>query len=58
MSARFLVLAFLVAAPAAFAAGHWQGEHAPVQEDLAMPRVNAPIITRPGTGAADAAPRG
>lgn len=54
MSARFLVLAFLVAAPAAFAAGHWQGEHAPVEDDLSTVRVNSPIITRPGTGAAEA----
>jgi hypothetical protein len=54
MSARFLVLAFLVAAPSAFAAGHWQGEHAPVEDDLSTVRVNSPIITRPGTGAADA----
>jgi hypothetical protein len=54
MSARFLVLAFLVAAPSAFAAGHWQGEHAPVEDDQLAPRVNAPIITRPGTGAAEA----
>jgi hypothetical protein len=54
MSARFLVLAFLVAAPSAFAAGHWQGEHAPVQDDLSTTRVNSPIIVRPGTGAAEA----
>ena len=54
MSARFLVLAFLVAAPSAFAMGQWQGEHAKVEEDLSTVRVNAPIISRPGTGAADA----
>jgi hypothetical protein len=54
MSARFLVLAFLVAAPSAFAAGHWQGEHAKVEEDLSTVRVNSPIIVRPGTGAAEA----
>lgn len=54
MSARFLVLAFLVAAPSAFAAGHWQGEHAPVEDDLSTVRVNSPIIVRPGTGAAEA----
>lgn len=54
MSARILVLAFLVAAPSAFAMGHWQGEHAKVEEDLSTVRVNAPILTRPGTGAAEA----
>ena len=54
MSARFLVLAVLVAAPSAFAMGHWQGEHAEPEDDLAIARLNAPIITRPGTGAADA----
>jgi hypothetical protein len=54
MSARFLVLAFLVGAPSAFAAGHWQGEHAPVEDDLSTVRVNSPIIVRPGTGAAEA----
>ena len=54
MSARFLVLAFLVAAPSAFAMGQWQGEHAEVVDDLATGRVNSPILTRPGTGAAEA----
>ena len=57
MSARILVLAFLVAAPSAFAMGHWQGEHAEAPDDLSTVRVNAPIITRPGTGAVEAVPR-
>lgn len=54
MMLRAVLLVSCVAAPAAFAAGLWQGQHAAPQAAVVAPRVNAPLMQRPGSGVSDA----
>ena len=55
MIIRLIIASVVVVAPAAFAAGYWQSQH---QDDIPATvgvRLNAPILTKPGSGSADAA---
>ncbi len=55
MIIRLIIASVVIVAPAAFAAGYWQSQH---QGDVAATvgvRLNAPILTKPGVGSADAA---
>lgn len=54
MMLRTLFLVAVVAAPAAFAAGMWQGQNHEAEAPVVGPRVNAPLIGKPGHGASDA----
>ena len=55
MMLRIAAASVIVLAPAAFAVGIWQGQHeTPVALTTGV-RLNAPIITKPGFGAAGAA---
>jgi hypothetical protein len=55
MIVRLALLACVVTAPVAFAAGYWQSLHQDAPGLIVTPRINAPIVSKPGFGAAAAA---
>jgi hypothetical protein len=55
MIIRLIVASVIVVAPATFAVGYWQGQHQGEAPAVVGVRLNAPILTKPGYGAAAAA---
>lgn len=52
---RIAAMVGLVAAPSTFAVGYWQGEHSEPAAAVSTVQINAPVIAKPGAGAASAA---
>jgi hypothetical protein len=55
MIIRLIIASVVIAAPAAFAAGYWESQHQGEVPATVGVRLNAPILTKPGSGSADAA---
>jgi hypothetical protein len=55
MIIRLIIASVVIAAPAAFAAGYWESQHQGDVPATVGVRLNAPILTKPGSGSADAA---